>query len=117
MDTGYWFTTENGTHVHADAGQSKAAAISERFTPNSSTFTPSVKSSGKKGDMIQRIGEQLSVDLSTVMEPRMQGSRKMLGVHLEDLPKNEEARVREFLSKKGITIHDNGGYGQAIQLY
>lgn len=30
-EKGYWFSTENGTHIHAEEGESKEAAMSKKF--------------------------------------------------------------------------------------
>lgn len=116
MESGYWFTTENGTHVHADSGQSKISAMNEQFGKNTSNFSPSIKVGGKKGQMIQRIGEQTGVDLSNVLEKRTAGSRKYLGVQLSNLSKRDENNVRQFLASKKISVESNGGYGDAIWL-
>lgn len=107
-----WFTTEDGVHIPIKAGKSKIESMNEFF--ESRTNISNKKIGGKKGEFIERIKHQTNVDLLNVLEERTSGSRKYLGVHLENLPKNEENRVRDFLHKKDIQIGDNGGYGQAI---
>lgn len=66
--------------------------------------------------MINYIRKQTNVDLNKVIEPREAKSRTYLGVHLEDLDRNQRNAVIKSLGSygKNIRIEDNGGLGYAI---
>lgn len=69
-----------------------------------------------KNSVIDFVKRQTGIDLSKVVEPRTSRSRTYLGVHLEDLTKNQQNEVRRVLNAYGrkTRIGDNGGYGYAI---
>lgn len=69
-----------------------------------------------KNSVIDFVKRQTGIDLSKVVEPRTARSRTYLGVHLEDLTRNQQNEVRRVLNAYGrkTRIGDNGGYGYAI---
>ena len=69
-----------------------------------------------KNSVIDFVKRQTGIDLSKVVEPRTSRSRTYLGVHLEDLTRNQQNEVRRVLNAYGrkTRIGDNGGYGYAI---
>ena len=69
-----------------------------------------------KQSVIDYVKRQTNVDLAKVVEPRANKTRTGLGVHLEDLPLNQQRAVKQALSSYGhnLRVGDNGGYGSFI---
>lgn len=69
-----------------------------------------------KKEMIDFVKKQTNIDLTKVLEPREAKSRTYLGVHLEDLSRNQRNEVIRTLKRYGrnTRIEDNGGLGYAI---
>lgn len=67
--------------------------------------------------LVDYVKKQTNVDLSKVVEPRVNRPRTGLGVHLEDLTRSQQNAVRSALRSygKNITIEDNGGFGSFIR--
>lgn len=64
--------------------------------------------------IINFVKKQTNIDLSKVLEPKNSRSRTYLGVHLDDLGRNQRNAVTSILNKYGVRIESNGGYGDAI---
>ena len=67
-----------------------------------------------KNNIINFVKKQTNVDLSKLVEPKAGRSRTYLGVHLEDLNRNQRNAVTGILNKMGVRVESNGGYGDAI---
>lgn len=69
-----------------------------------------------KQSVIDYVKRQTNVDLAKVVEPKAGKTRTGLGVHLEDLPLNQQRAVKQALSSYGhnLRVGDNGGYGSFI---
>lgn len=83
--------------------------------PDVRVRTSNVKLDNKKS-VIDFVKRQTGIDLSKVIEPKTSRSRTYLGVHLENLTRNQQNEVRSVLNSYGrkTRIGDNGGYGYAI---
>lgn len=67
-----------------------------------------------KKEMTSFIKEQVGVDITPYIEERAGHPRSYLGVHLEDMPKAQETKVRNLMQKKGVRIEYNGGFGYTL---
>ena len=101
----------------ASSGQTSVKSRFKNTKSNNSTNNTStaVKLNNKQ-NVIDFVKQQTNIDLSKVIEPRTSRSRTYLGVHLEDLTRNQQNEVRKVLNSYGkkTRIGDNGGYGYAI---
>lgn len=67
--------------------------------------------------MVAYIKKQTNIDVNKYIEPRTANSRTYLGVHLEDMSRNDSNAIRTLLQSSygnNLRIEYNGGYGYAI---
>lgn len=64
--------------------------------------------------MVSFIKNQIGVDISKYIEDRAGHPRTYLGIHIEDMPKSEQTKLRNLMQKKGVRIGENGGLGYTL---
>lgn len=67
-----------------------------------------------KKEMVAFIKSQIGVDITKYIEPNAGHPRSYLGIHLKDMPKNEQIRLKNLMQKKGVRIGENGGLGSTL---
>lgn len=88
--------------------------IKTQQKPDVRVRASNVKLDNKK-NIIDFVKQQTNLDMSKYLEEKVSRSRTYLGVHLEDMNRNDRNEVIRLLrDKKGLRIGDNGGYGYAI---
>lgn len=92
--------------------------IDNRFNETMRNINQASRSSlSNKKDMIAYIKKQTNIDVSKYVEPKTSKSRTYLGVHLENMSRNDSNAIRTLLQSSygnNLRIEYNGGYGYAI---
>jgi len=117
-----WITTDEGNHLPIIGGKiapSDSRSLESHFLEGLTGEKPEAPNGEKlsnKQKLIDYVKKQTNVDLTKYIEPRAKHTRTGLGVHLEDMPKNDKAQVLDVLKKygKNIKVGDNGGFGSFI---
>lgn len=109
----YWFTTEDGVHIHANSGETKAQAMDRVFNKNTEiNFKPITN----RKELTDYVKEQINVNLDELATERQTHPRSYLNIDTRNLNPSEINQLKNVLKNYGHNIQmlENGVYDYAI---